>query len=118
MLDSQSEKYLFHRGQAQVALFNIEQAIQDFQTVLKINTFNLVAQQQIEYCHEQIKERDTNQKNYIDLLLIKHPSKNSNNSNRFRNKRVFTIIYSDSKADCFLKRNRDRNSYLYKIIAS
>ncbi len=61
-LDAKNEKCLFRRGQAQLAFENFQQAIKDFQTVLKINPSNVAAQQQIEHCHQRIKQHEIKQK--------------------------------------------------------
>jgi len=61
-LDAKNEKCLFRRGQAQLAFSNFEQAMKDFQTVLKINPSNVAAQQQVEYCHQRSKQQEIKQK--------------------------------------------------------
>ncbi len=61
-LDAKNEKCLFRRGQAQLAFSNFEQAIKDFQTVLKINPSNVAAQQQIEHCQQRSKQHEIKQK--------------------------------------------------------
>lgn len=61
-LDANNEKCLFRRGQAQLAFSNFEFAIKDFQSVLKVNPTNLLAQQQIEHCNQRIKEHKMKQK--------------------------------------------------------
>ncbi|CAF3346195.1 unnamed protein product [Rotaria sp. Silwood2] len=56
MFDSQNEKCLFRRGQCQLAWGNFHQAIQDFETILKLNPSNAVAKQQIQACEVKKKE--------------------------------------------------------------
>ncbi|CAF4733481.1 unnamed protein product, partial [Rotaria sp. Silwood2] len=59
-LDARNEKCLFRRGQVYLNFSNFEQAIKDFQTVLKINPSNVAAQQQIEHCQQQqIKQKES-----------------------------------------------------------
>jgi tetratricopeptide (TPR) repeat protein len=61
-LDAKNEKCLFRRGQTQLAFNNFEQAINDFQSVIKINPSNLAAKQQIEHCQQRIKQQEIKQK--------------------------------------------------------
>ncbi|CAF1097701.1 unnamed protein product [Rotaria sordida] len=55
LFDSQNEKCLFRRGQCQLARGNFREAIQDFETVIKVNPSNVVAKQQIQECIQQIQ---------------------------------------------------------------
>ena len=75
-LDANNEKCLFRRGQAQIAFNNFEQAIKDFQTVLKINPSNAAAQQQIEHCYERSKQQKVKQKESYQSFF-NDPSKTS-----------------------------------------
>lgn len=61
-MDPKNEKCYFRRGQTQLSFSNFEQAIKDFQNVLKINPTNLAAQQQIEECYQQSKQYEIKQK--------------------------------------------------------
>ncbi len=61
-LDANNEKCLFRRGQSQFAFANFSQALKDFESVIKINPSNVAAQQQIEQCHQQIKQHEIKQK--------------------------------------------------------
>jgi len=75
-LDAKNEKCLFRRGQTQLAFSNFEQAIKDFQSVLKINPSNVAAQQQIEFCHQQSKQHEVKQKESYKTFFT-DPSKPS-----------------------------------------
>jgi FK506-binding protein 4/5 len=61
-IDPKNEKCLFRRGQTQLAFSNFDQAINDFQAVLKINPSNDAAQQQLDHCNQQRKQQDIKQK--------------------------------------------------------
>ncbi|CAF1291831.1 unnamed protein product [Adineta steineri] len=61
-LDGKNEKCLFRRGQTQIAFSNYELAIQDFQSVLKLNPSNIAAKQQIEDCQRLIKQNEVKKK--------------------------------------------------------
>lgn len=75
-LDVNNEKCLFRRGQAQVAFCNFDQAMKDFETVLKINPSNAAAQQQMDYCHERSKQQKSKQKESYQAFF-NDPSKSS-----------------------------------------
>lgn len=61
-LDSNNEKALFRRGQAQLALASPEIAIKDFQAVLKIEPKNTAAIKQIAVCNNVIKQNIAKEK--------------------------------------------------------
>lgn len=54
-LDPKNEKCLYRRAQAQLAMSNFEEAMNDFQEVLNMNKSNTAAEQSIQTCREKIK---------------------------------------------------------------
>ncbi|CAF4746970.1 unnamed protein product, partial [Rotaria magnacalcarata] len=52
-LDSKNEKCFFRRGQSYLAMLDYNEAIKDFQQVLKLNPSNTAATQHIQTCREQ-----------------------------------------------------------------
>ncbi|CAF1389856.1 unnamed protein product [Adineta steineri] len=54
-LDSKNEKCLFRRGQSHLSMSNYDEAMKDFQEVLKLNPSNSAAKQSIQTCREQVK---------------------------------------------------------------
>lgn len=65
-LDPRNEKCMFRRGQVYMAFLNYEQAIKDFQAVLKLNPSNAAAQQQIEHCQQQIAKQKQSYKTFFN----------------------------------------------------
>lgn len=61
-IDANNEKSLFRRAQAQLAMSNFDEAIQDFEKVFTLNPSNAAAQQSIQTCREKIKAYKTKEK--------------------------------------------------------
>lgn len=75
-LNANNEKCLFRRGQAQINFKNFEQAIKDFESVLKINPSNVAAKQQIDLCYQRIKQQKCKEKQTYQSFF-NDPSKSS-----------------------------------------
>lgn len=74
--DAKNEKALFRRGQCQLAARYFDQAIEDFQAVLKINPDNLAAKQQIQQCYQEIKAYQIKEKEMYHSFLNRAAKKN------------------------------------------
>jgi len=64
-IDPKNEKSLFRRGQSQLLMSNYDEAMKDFQEVLKLNPTNSAAKQSIQTCREQIKAYQEKEKKII-----------------------------------------------------
>ena len=54
-LNPNHEKCLYRRGQSQMSMCSYEEAIEDFQAVLKLNPNNNEAKQSIDICRDHLK---------------------------------------------------------------
>lgn len=70
-IDSKNEKILFRRGQSQMALSNYDEAVKDFQEVMKLNPANSAAKQSIQTCREQIKAYQQKEKQLYANIFAK-----------------------------------------------
>jgi FK506-binding protein 4/5 len=94
--DSKNEKALFRRGQCQLASRNFDEAIEDFQTVLKFNPSNVAAKQQIQQCQQEIKAHQVKEKELYHSFLNRtaktkatHKVSNIPHQNKCLNKQFF-----------------------------
>jgi FK506-binding protein 4/5 len=76
-LDPDNEKVLFRRGQCQLASRNFNEAIEDFEAVLRKNPSNTAAIQQIEQCHKEIKAYKVKEKELYNSFLDKKARANA-----------------------------------------
>jgi FK506-binding protein 4/5 len=68
-IDPKNEKCLFRRGQSQLSMSNYDEAVKDFQEVLKLNPSNSAAKQLIQTCREQIKAYQQKEKQlYVNIF--------------------------------------------------
>ncbi|CAF4843842.1 unnamed protein product [Rotaria socialis] len=83
--DDQNEKCMFRRGQCHLAMRFYDRAIQDFESVLKLNPLNAAAKQQIQMCEQQIKAHEVEEKQIYKKIFQKSPQANASNkvSNNF-----------------------------------
>jgi tetratricopeptide (TPR) repeat protein len=77
--DAKCEKAFFRRGQCQLASRNFNEAIEDFQTVLQINPLNVAAEEQIQQCHQAIKEYEIKEKEYYRSRINKKKTNDTQN---------------------------------------
>ncbi|CAF0752275.1 unnamed protein product [Adineta steineri] len=70
-LDSKNEKCLFRRGQSQIAMQRYDEAIKDFQQVLKLNPSNSAANQHIQTCREHLKAYQQQEKQLYTKIFAK-----------------------------------------------
>ena len=70
-IDPKNEKCLFRRGQCHAAMSNQEDAIKDFQEVLKLNPANSAATQAIQANREQIKAYQQKEKQLYANIFAK-----------------------------------------------
>lgn len=70
-IDPNNEKVLFRRGQSQLALSNQDEALKDFQEVLKLNPSNGAAKQSIQTCRDQIKAYQQKEKQLYANIFAK-----------------------------------------------
>jgi FK506-binding protein 4/5 len=70
-LDPKNEKCLFRRGQSQISMAGYEEAIKDFQEVLKLNPSNSAAQQHIQTCREHLKSYQQQEKQLYTKIFAK-----------------------------------------------
>ncbi|CAF3471368.1 unnamed protein product [Rotaria sp. Silwood1] len=82
--DDKNEKCIFRRGQCHLAMRFYDRAIQDFETVLKINPLNLAAKQQIVTCQKEIKAYEVKEKELYKTIFKKAAETNS--GKKVRNK--------------------------------
>jgi FK506-binding protein 4/5 len=93
-IDSKNEKCLFRRGQCQLAMSNFDEAIKDFQDVLKLNPSNSAAKQSIQTCREQMKAYQQKEKELYANIFAKMAKQNEKVCRKiFRDKliRVFSF---------------------------
>ena len=68
-LDKENVKALFRRGQARQLLQDYEEAIGDFQGVLKLEPLNKAAQKQLALSKKRLKdEREKERKRYANMF--------------------------------------------------
>jgi len=70
-IDPKNEKCLFRRGQSHLSMSNHDEAIKDFQEVLKLNPTNTAARQSIETCRKQIKDYQQKEKQLYANIFAK-----------------------------------------------
>ncbi|UJR21012.1 hypothetical protein I4U23_024112 [Adineta vaga] len=70
-LDAKNEKCLFRRGQSHLAMSNYEDALKDFQEVLKLNSSNSAAKQSIQTCRDQMKAYQQKEKQLYANIFAK-----------------------------------------------
>ncbi len=75
-LDPKNEKCLFRRGQSQIAMTRYNEAIKDFQEVLKLNPSNSAANQHIQTCREQLKAYQQQEKQLYAKIFAKMSKEN------------------------------------------
>jgi FK506-binding protein 4/5 len=76
-LDSKNEKCLFRRGQSQMSMSSYEEAIKDFQEVLKLNPSNNLANQHIQTCQEHLKAYKQKEKQLYANIFAKMSKENT-----------------------------------------
>jgi FK506-binding protein 4/5 len=74
--DSKNEKCLFRRGQCQLQMSNHDEAMKDFQEVLKLNPSNSAAKQSIQACREQMKAYQQKEKELYANIFAKMAKQN------------------------------------------
>jgi len=77
-LDPKNEKALFRRGQSQLAMSNYEEAIKDFQEVLKFNSSNSAAKQSIQTCRDKMKAYQQKEKQLYANIFAKLAKQSDN----------------------------------------
>jgi FK506-binding protein 4/5 len=70
-LDPKNEKCLFRRGQSYMSMSSFEEAIKDFQEVLKLNAANTAANQHIQTCREHLKVYQQKEKQLYANIFAK-----------------------------------------------
>ena len=75
-IDPKNEKCLFRRGQCHLAMSNHEEAIKDFQDVLKINPSNSAAKQSIQTYRDQMKAYQQKEKQLYGSTFAKLAKQN------------------------------------------
>jgi FK506-binding protein 4/5 len=75
-LDPKNEKCLFRRGQSQIAMTRYNEAIKDFQEVLKLNPSNSAANQHIQTCREELKAYQQQEKQLYAKIFSKMSKEN------------------------------------------
>ena len=70
-LDNDNEKCLFRRGQSQMSLCNYEEAIEDFQHVIKLNPNNIAAKQSLQTCRDYLKGYQQREKQLCTKYISK-----------------------------------------------
>jgi FK506-binding protein 4/5 len=76
-LDPKNEKCLFRRGQSQMSMASYEEAIKDFQEVLKLNPSNNAANQHIQTCREHLKAYQQKEKQLYASIFAKMSKENT-----------------------------------------
>ncbi len=76
-LEPDNEKVLFRRAQSHLASRNFNEAIEDFEAVLRVNPSNSAAKQQIEQCHAEIKAYKIKEKELYDSFLLRKKKANA-----------------------------------------
>ncbi|CAF0887919.1 unnamed protein product [Rotaria sordida] len=75
-LDPKNEKSFFRRGQSQMSMSSFEEAIKDFQEVLKLNSSNDAAKQHIQTCQEKLKAYQQQEKQLYATIFSKMSEEN------------------------------------------
>jgi FK506-binding protein 4/5 len=75
-LDPKNEKSLFRRGQCQLAMSNFDEAMKDFQEVLKLHPSNSAAKQSIQKCREGMKAYQEKEKKLYANIFAKMAKQN------------------------------------------
>jgi FK506-binding protein 4/5 len=75
-IDPKNEKALFRRGQSQLSMSNYEEAMTDFQEVLKLNSANSAAKQSVQTCREQMKAYQQKEKQLYANIFAKMAKQN------------------------------------------
>jgi len=70
-LDPKNEKCLFRRGQSYMSMSSDEEAIKDFQEVVKLNPSNSIANQHIQTCREHLKVYQQKEKQLYANIFAK-----------------------------------------------
>lgn len=70
-LDPKNEKCFFRRGQSQMAMSGYEEAIRDFEQVLKINSSNNLATEHIQTCQDHLKQYQKKEKQLYANIFAK-----------------------------------------------
>ena len=70
-VDPKNEKCLFRRGQSQMSMSGYEEAIKDFQAVLKLNLGNTAANQHVQTCRDHLKLINRKKNNCTQISLLK-----------------------------------------------
>jgi len=70
-LDPNNEKCLFRRGQSQMSMSSYDEAIKDFQQVIKLNSSNSAANQHIQTCREHLKAYQQKEKQLYANIFAK-----------------------------------------------
>ncbi|CAF4577365.1 unnamed protein product [Rotaria sp. Silwood1] len=78
-LDPKNEKCLFRRGQCQLSMSNFDDAMKDFQEVLKLNPSNSAAKQFIQKCREEMKAYHQKEKQLYASIFAKMAKQNEKN---------------------------------------
>lgn len=76
-LDPKNEKCLFRRGQSYMSMSSYEEAIKDFQEVLKLNASNTAADQHIQTCREHLKVYQQKEKQLYANIFAKMSKENT-----------------------------------------
>ncbi|CAF1934678.1 unnamed protein product [Rotaria magnacalcarata] len=84
-LDSKNEKCFFRRGQSYLAMLDYNEAIKDFQQVLKLNPSNTAATQHIQTCREQIKAYQHQEKQLYAKIFSKMATNNEKTGDQATN---------------------------------
>ena len=75
-LDPKNEKCLFRRGQSHMSMSGYDEAIKDFQQVLKLNPSNSAANQHIQTCREHLKAYEKQEKQLYAKIFAKMSKEN------------------------------------------
>lgn len=78
--DDKNEKSLFRRGQCHLAMRFYDRAIQDFESVLRLNPTNVAAKEQIQVCEREIKAHEVEEKQFFKKAFNKNTPVNQSNS--------------------------------------
>ena len=70
-LDAKNEKCLFRRGQSYMSMSGFEEAIKDFQAVVKLNPANTAANQHIQTCRDHLKAYQQKEKQLYANIFAK-----------------------------------------------
>ena len=70
-LDPKNEKCLFRRGQSYMSMSGHDEAIKDFQAVLKLNPANTAAGQHIQTCRDHLKAYQQKEKQLYANIFAK-----------------------------------------------